>query len=548
MTTIRVTSTTRTRPATSHLTTNMSNMYFSETLLTNQGALAQIWLAANVEKKITRSQFLRANLTEACKAVVRQPLGLRLYGQLLLGIARIYNRKGKYLLYDSLDVLNRLKRVSEVSSVDLPANFNSAARAKNLVLHNTITDLDIQIPEIPPELGGDLLMPKMFSDHTIGSQMHTNLDSGAFPSFDDSIEIARDVGEEAGVHDENEEFDDMDGGDLDLDFSFSGDHSERQGTPLNPPSDIEVPRDAVIPAVSTFENLEDFDMDLGAIDGPHKEPSSDLVSMPATPGPMLGSDGLSVDIEIDESMNIEGPAIPGPKKQARKVRKIIRPDDETELSFSTLKSMQEDRSAILKKHSKLAQNSYEEALLQFANPFAKFETYLFDESVIERSLNMKLDPESLRKIAQEGTSRVEDMSSPVLEPSLNSDDIAQELENFDGQSVQLDTLSINRSRVSLPPSSPPSFDFDQSLDLPDQAPSSTTSDSTIRVAQKLQHELSEKPQIYLSDLEPSTKHEKVQNFFEVLVLATKGCISVTQEKSYGEIGISSKGQLLASFT
>lgn len=521
----------------------MSNMYFSETLLTNQGPLSQIWLAANVEKKVTRNQFLHIDLSEACKAVVRQPLGLRLYGQLLLGIARIFNRKAKYFLYDCGDVVNRLKRVSEVSSVDLPANFNSAAKAKNLVLHNTITDLDIQIPEIPPELGGEMLLPKMFSDHTIGSQVHANVSSGAYPSFDDSIEVARD--EDNG----DEEFDDMEGGDLGLDFSFSGEQNEPENTFLNPPSDIEVPRDAVIPAVSTFENLEDFDMDLGAIGGPNKEHSSDSVSMPATPRPLPGSDGVSVDIEIDESMNIDGPEILGPEKRARKVRKIIKPDNETELSFSTLKSMQEDRSSILKKHSKMAHNSYEEALLQFTNPFAKYENYLFDEPVIERSLNMKLDPESLRKIARDNT-RAVDMSSPTLEPELGSSEIAQELENFGNESVQFEAPSINQSRASLPPSSPPSFDFDQSLDLPEltPAPLPSTSDSTLKVARRLQQELSEKPQVYLSDLKPASKHEKVQNFFEVLVLATKGSIAVTQQESYGDIEITSKGQFVASFT
>lgn len=40
------------------------------------------------------------------------PLALRLSGQLLLGVVRIYSRKAKYLLDDCTDALLKIKMVS----------------------------------------------------------------------------------------------------------------------------------------------------------------------------------------------------------------------------------------------------------------------------------------------------------------------------------------------------------------------------------------------------------------------------------------------------
>lgn len=90
-------------------------MFYSETLLSKTGPLARVWLSANLERKVNRSQILQSNIQDSVNAIVDQgqaPLALRLSGQLLLGVVRIYSRKARYLLDDCNEALHKIKMVS----------------------------------------------------------------------------------------------------------------------------------------------------------------------------------------------------------------------------------------------------------------------------------------------------------------------------------------------------------------------------------------------------------------------------------------------------
>ena len=89
-------------------------MFYSETLLAKTGPLARVWLAANLERKLSKQNVLTSNLEENVKNIIGQgqaPMALRLSGQLLLGVVKIYSRKARYLLDDCQDVVNRIKVV-----------------------------------------------------------------------------------------------------------------------------------------------------------------------------------------------------------------------------------------------------------------------------------------------------------------------------------------------------------------------------------------------------------------------------------------------------
>lgn len=89
-------------------------MFYSETLLSKTGPLARVWLSANIERKITRNQILQSNIETSISAIVDQgqaPLALRLSGQLLLGVVRIYSRKTRYLLDDCNEAILKIKMV-----------------------------------------------------------------------------------------------------------------------------------------------------------------------------------------------------------------------------------------------------------------------------------------------------------------------------------------------------------------------------------------------------------------------------------------------------
>ena len=89
-------------------------MFYSETLLSKTGPLARVWLSANLERKLSKTHILQSNIESSVSAIVDQgqaPMALRLSGQLLLGVVRIYSRKARYLLDDCNEALMKIKMV-----------------------------------------------------------------------------------------------------------------------------------------------------------------------------------------------------------------------------------------------------------------------------------------------------------------------------------------------------------------------------------------------------------------------------------------------------
>lgn len=89
-------------------------MFYSETLLAKTGPLARVWLAANIERKLTKQNILQSNIESSVSTIIspdQAPIALRLSGQLLLGVVRIYSRKARYLLDDCNEALMKIKLV-----------------------------------------------------------------------------------------------------------------------------------------------------------------------------------------------------------------------------------------------------------------------------------------------------------------------------------------------------------------------------------------------------------------------------------------------------
>lgn len=89
-------------------------MFYAEPLLTKTGPLARVWLASNVERKLSKSQILQSDIPQSVGAIVDQggaPMALRLSGSLMLGVVRIYGRKARYLLDDCNEALIKIRMV-----------------------------------------------------------------------------------------------------------------------------------------------------------------------------------------------------------------------------------------------------------------------------------------------------------------------------------------------------------------------------------------------------------------------------------------------------
>lgn len=105
--------------------------FYSEAILSRRGPLAKVWLAAHMERKLSKTQTLQTDIEQAAgaqfpsvlsqnpnrsclDAIMGQEvevMALRLSGQLLLGVVRIYSRKAKYLLDDCNEALLKIKMV-----------------------------------------------------------------------------------------------------------------------------------------------------------------------------------------------------------------------------------------------------------------------------------------------------------------------------------------------------------------------------------------------------------------------------------------------------
>jgi cohesin complex subunit SCC1 len=89
-------------------------MFYSETLLSKTGPLAKVWLAANMEKKLPKTQVLGISIMEKIENMVtpnQAPMALRLSGQLLFGFVKLYKKKAEYLLEDCNDAILKIKMV-----------------------------------------------------------------------------------------------------------------------------------------------------------------------------------------------------------------------------------------------------------------------------------------------------------------------------------------------------------------------------------------------------------------------------------------------------
>ncbi|KAL1845468.1 sister chromatid cohesion protein 1 [Paecilomyces lecythidis] len=120
-------------------------MFYSETLLSKTGPLARVWLSANLERKLSKSHILQSNIESSVSAIVDQgqaPMALRLSGQLLLGVVRIYSRKARYLLDDCNEALMKIKMAFRLTNNnDLPSTVTMPPGG--ITLPDVLTESDL---------------------------------------------------------------------------------------------------------------------------------------------------------------------------------------------------------------------------------------------------------------------------------------------------------------------------------------------------------------------------------------------------------------------
>jgi hypothetical protein len=70
-------------------------MFYSNQILARKGPLGLVWIAAHMDKQLKRQQVNSTSIPASVDTLLdpEVPLALRLSGQLMLGVVRIYSRK-----------------------------------------------------------------------------------------------------------------------------------------------------------------------------------------------------------------------------------------------------------------------------------------------------------------------------------------------------------------------------------------------------------------------------------------------------------------------
>ncbi|KAJ7497237.1 Rec8 like protein-domain-containing protein [Mycena latifolia] len=125
-------------------------MFYSETILSRRGPLGKVWLAAHMERKLSKTQTLQTDIEQSVGAIMGQEvevMALRLSGQLLLGVVRIYSRKAKYLLDDCNEALLKIKMAFRPGLVDMTED-QLAVNKNAITLQGNALDIDLLLPDI----------------------------------------------------------------------------------------------------------------------------------------------------------------------------------------------------------------------------------------------------------------------------------------------------------------------------------------------------------------------------------------------------------------
>lgn len=390
-------------------------MFYSDKLLSKTGPLARVWLAANLERKLSKSNILQSNIESHVNTIVESgqaPMALRLSGQLLLGVVRIYSRKARYLLDDCNEALMKIKLAFRPGNVDLPANQAQAVNPASLTLPDVLTEMDLLAPMPDPSLllsrepeietgrrDPTLLDPP--SQYLLDTQdrlaqdtlqlgdddLYLDISEGPEITMDKSIEVGRDAPPPRELEDEMAATPKpLEDDGIELDFGDEPDVTTTQLGRRLSLGDDDVAMGGMDEEMPQSDDVQqESSRAATAEEGPRPDQESSRAATPAAEEPApdaqedrqrdsaspLSSARSSVARELEETFHFnQEPTVVEPEEefvtQAQRVkrRKVISADAETELSNSQFKALQNDRSQILKPASFLPRDP---ALLALMN-------------------------------------------------------------------------------------------------------------------------------------------------------------------------------------
>ncbi|KAJ3104560.1 Double-strand-break repair protein rad21 [Phlyctochytrium planicorne] len=539
-------------------------MFYSDVVLSKKGSLAKVWLAAHWEKKLSKSQFLQTNIQTSVGAIVgegHEPMALRLSGQLLLGVVRIYSRKARYLLEDCNEALVKIKLAFRPGAVDVPEE-QAVASFNAITLADAISEFDILLQE--PVFDASFLA----ATPDRRASVSTNLSQ---ITLKDNVSVAR---TESDWQNDDLLAMDADGNNdfLNFDFPEMGDQPSEAFSNI---PDIEVRRDADVSmndAIPDF-NLSDAKPDDREMTPDRPVPASPLAEIPEMPE--MGNDDVppfdfNVDQpDISEELNQiplllqgeeeiepvqEKAARPTRTKRTTVKRRKVAMDTSTELSSDVMKRQINDTSDVILTESLTGNRKATNNFTGFATAsdlndlfgcnfplvpdiegVEEIENNLRDASAVipERSTPKSVTSKSpsssaKRKRVDDFIERM-DTADTVFEPNF-------EYDQFESNNVSEDIAPLNMENIDV--ASSESGGMLPSPLIQESLPSEYTEDSMDNTAGLGLLSLLENGEVMFN--KATANHSRsacIKLFFEVLVLKTRGEIKVAQSAPFEDISV-----------
>lgn len=478
-------------------------MFYSENLLSKEGPLAQVWLAANLERKLSKNQFIQSNIIQSTQAIVKatneneesEALALRLSGQLLYGVVRIYSRKAKYLLDDVSDALLKLKSAFKSNSnmITLPVNATIIPSVNQLILQDTITQSDLLYQE-----------PLTFDEEPKTSNYFGNFEME--DTTIDSIEIPRT---------QVDELDNLQNDDLDIDLNFDIEEDNNNNQAFNRSIEIARADESNLSRNAIDEYDEPLDFDFGT---DWEEPILEVAEESSQP------------VTLHKKVR-------APRISTAGQKKIIN-DKEIEIPIKNF-------------------NNTEDILIESEEEFDLNSKRTFIDSILKDNLYIKEDiANNLLTVKRQKVSttinELNEEEVPELEHSTEEVDFNQENQedisfNFGWEDEDNHVLPVEQ-------------DQHEEEELEDFNSNSTEgiSETTMVISNQLKSifknkeitiftEVIEKNSLSDKPLSNMPKSEATRVFFELLVLGTENGVELRQDELFGEIKIKPRENLFQHF-
>ncbi|KAG2234711.1 Rec8 like protein-domain-containing protein [Thamnidium elegans] len=495
----------------------------SDQLRTNQGPLARVWLASHWERKISKSQFLQTNLEKTIDAIATnqqtEPIALRLSGQLLLGVVRIYSRKTRYLLEDCNEALVKIKLAFKKGDVNMPDIHQSVANVNTITLQDKLTEFDILLPDLPFNSSNNLTEhdPIFESLGDISSQDITLSDMQNDFSFG-NWEVGRREGVEAGRRDNGAladngiNLDNLEGPlkGLTLDEDNNGIRNDNVDFDFDLNDNVDYGDDGML-----FNNNIEFNM-----------PSTNDADI---------ENLLQVGIVEDENMFDIDSAISEPAVRRRK-RLVV--DQITEIPQEDLRKYYVDSSSLIAtRDANVTVVDKGKAPVQLTQPSgATLGSEL--ESLFARMNNKRRAPVIDNDVYKQP--RLDDpFGAPT--PGAATTSSAFHFDDDNNDYGDDDNLAFNQTSLNR-------FDAMRDFDEYDLSMTQTTdslSPHTNETLTTINNNLATRSTVKFGELASSTckKAEAAKLFYDILLLSTKNKVKVKQDRPFGEIQINAPTML-----